>query len=92
MKGRSLLIRKTDISKYHGDCYGCISFSVCNVCVCVCVYRSVLAKAIHSLSRIGEDLYVEPQEDEVRRCYRHQHFLPPCTQACCFLLLHTLHQ
>lgn len=38
-------------------------------CVCapvfVCVYRSVLAKAIYSLSRIGDDLYVEPQEDGV---------------------------
>lgn len=39
------------------------------MCVCVpvfvCVYRSVLAKAIYSLSRIGDDLYVEPQEDGV---------------------------
>uniref|UniRef100_A0A674MXQ2 Cell cycle checkpoint control protein n=1 Tax=Takifugu rubripes TaxID=31033 RepID=A0A674MXQ2_TAKRU len=33
------------------------------MCLCVCVYRSVLAKAIHSLSRIGEELYVEPQKD-----------------------------
>lgn len=31
----------------------------------VCLYRPVLAKAIHSLSRIGDDLYVEPEEDGV---------------------------
>lgn len=37
------------------------------VCVCwwVCLYRPVLAKAVHSLSRIGDELYVEPQEDGV---------------------------
>lgn len=56
--------------------------------VCVCVYRSVLAKAIHSLSRIGEELYVEPLKDGVRRC--HQHLLQPCIQLRCFLLVHTL--
>ena len=37
-------------------------------CVCVCVCVSVLAKAIHSLSRIGDELYLEPQEDGVRVC------------------------
>ncbi|XP_035525699.1 cell cycle checkpoint control protein RAD9A [Morone saxatilis] len=40
----------------------------------------VLAKAIHSLSRIGDELYVEPQEDGVS-CSD----ALPCIKSCCFL-------
>lgn len=38
----------------------------------VCVY-TVLAKAIHSLSRIGDELYLEPQEDGVSYYHTHAH-------------------
>lgn len=59
-----------------------MSFSVGLSHMCPCVYRSVLAKAIHSLSRIGEELYVEPQKDGVSCCHHHQHFLQPSIASC----------
>lgn len=45
------------------------------------MYRAVLAKAVHSLSRIGDELYVEPQDDGVSCCDAVCHTLPPVTHA-----------
>lgn len=64
----------------------------------LCVYRSVLAKAIYSLSRIGDDLYVEPQDDGVSSSDAaisvHGHTLPPWMHIVAVfpVWLHTLRQ
>lgn len=42
-----------------------INFRACVYMYLWRTYRPVLAKAIHSLSRIGDELYVEPQQDGV---------------------------
>lgn len=60
------------------------------------MYRSVLAKAIHSLSRIGDELYVEPQDDGVSYSHthtqtdrKHQNFLLCCIDlvASCWCMM-----